>query len=167
MKFLVALGLSAALLTANGLAAEQGDVDFVVGSSLPPDVWEALSKGNAYAVEARINPFYLQGDFDGDGWRDTAVLVKERASGKHGAALVFKGGKVRIVGAGKDMGDGTKDLDWMDAWYVEPKGKVQQGATDEAPPKLKGDAIMAIKTESASGLIYWNGARFRWYQQGD
>ena len=81
MKFLVALGLSAALLTANGLAAEQGDVDFVVGSSLPPDVWEALSKGNAYAVEARINPFYLQGDFDGDGWRDTAVLVKERASG--------------------------------------------------------------------------------------
>jgi hypothetical protein len=154
-------------LASAAIAAEREDIDFVAGASLPPEVWEALTGGNLYAIVSAINPFYLQGDFDGDGWRDTAVLVKERASGKKGAAIVFKGGKVRIVGAGKDVGDGTTSLDWMDAWYVERRGEVMQGATDEAPPTMKGDGIMAIKTESASGLIYWDGDRFRFYQQGD
>lgn len=155
------------ILAGQALAAEREDIDFVTGASLPPDVWESLTRGNSYAIVSLINPFYLQGDFDGDGWRDTAVLVKERTSGKRGVAVVFKGGKVRIVGAGKDAGDGTTDLDWMDAWYVERKGSVAQGATDEAPPELKGDGLMVIKTESGSGLIYWDGKRFRFYQQGD
>jgi hypothetical protein len=30
-----------------------------------------------------------------------------------------------------------------------------------------GEAIMAEKSESASGLIYWDGKRWRWYQLGD
>jgi hypothetical protein len=167
MKLMI-LAVSTLTLAAGPLqAAQRADVDFAVAASLPPDVWDALADANRYDVASTINPYYLQGDFDGDGYRDTAVLVKERATGRTGAAIVFKGGKVRIIGAGQDVGDGTTDLDWMDAWYVERKGKVEQGASEEAPPKLNGDAIMAIKTESASGLIYWNGKRFRWYQQGD
>ena len=55
----------------------------------------------------------------------------------------------------------------MDAWYVYDRGKVEQGAFEEAPPTLKGDALMVINTESASGLIYWDGDAFAWYQQGD
>jgi hypothetical protein len=148
-------------------AAGRDDIDFVIGSSLPPEVWTALEKANSYAVQSRINPFYLQGDFDGDGTRDAAVLVKERSSGKTGAAIVTKSGKLRVIGAGKDIGDGTDNLDWMDAWYVFSRGPVAQGATDERPPKLRGDAIAAIKTESATGLIWWDGKRFHWYQQGD
>jgi hypothetical protein len=44
---------------------------------------------------------------------------------------------------------------------------VQRGADETAPPTLKGDALMVIKTESASALIYWNGRGYSWYQQGD
>lgn len=165
---MIARALAFLLLSAAvSFAAERDDIDFVTAASLPPDVWEALTQGNSYAILSTINPFYLQGDFDGDGFRDTAVLVQERASGKKGAAIVFTGGKVRIVGAGQDIGDGTTDLNWMDAWYVEPKGKVAQGTTPETPPTMKGDGIMAIKTESGSGLIWWDGKRFNWYQQGD
>lgn len=155
------------MLSAPALAASREDIDFVAAASLPDEVWEALGKDSDYAVVTRINPFYLQGDFDGDGWRDTAVLVRERSSGRQGAIIVFRGGKMRVVGAGKDIGDGSTDLDWMDAWHVERKGRASQGATDEAPPTLKGDGIMVIKTESGSGLIWWDGKRFRWYQQGD
>ncbi|MCB1381163.1 MAG: hypothetical protein KDK89_22755 [Alphaproteobacteria bacterium] len=164
MKLVLALSLG---ITGTALAAGRDDIGYLAAASLPPQVWEALAKGDRYKAVTRINPYYLQGDFDGDGVRDTAVLIQDRASGKHGAAIVFAGGKVRVIGAGKDSGDGTTDLDWMDAWYVEPRGKVQRGAANEAPPRLVGDAIMAIKTESASGLIYWDGKRFRWYQQGD
>jgi hypothetical protein len=152
-------------IPATAVSAE--DVDFTARSNLPPAIIQILQSQTAYRIETRINPFYLQGDFDGDGWRDTAVLVSERSSGKKGAALVFKNGKLRVIGAGKDVGDGTEDLDWMDAWYVHPKGKVGGGAGDEPAPKLRGDAIMAIRTEAASGLIWWDGKRFRWYQQGD
>jgi hypothetical protein len=28
-------------------------------------------------------------------------------------------------------------------------------------------AILAEKQESASGLIFWDGKQYRWYQQGD
>jgi hypothetical protein len=159
--------LAALVLLATGaMAAERSDIDAVTAASLPDAVWSALAQHSGYAVQSGINPFYLQGDFDGDGVRDTAVLVKEKASGKTGVALLFKGGAVRIAGAGKDYGDGDS-LDWMDAWYVEPKGKAAQGASDRPPPKLRGDALLAIRTKSGSGLIYWDGKQFCWYQQGD
>ena len=148
-------------------AASRDDIDFVASISLPPEVWEVLEKHNEYSVETRINPFYLRGDFDADGKSETAVLVKHRPTGKKGMALVSITGKLRVIGAGEKGGEELDNFDWMDAWYVFPKGKVEQGASEEAPPKLKGDAIAAIKTEAASGLIWWDGKRFRWYQQGD
>jgi hypothetical protein len=55
----------------------------------------------------------------------------------------------------------------MDAWQPYPKGIVKPGAADSSHPKLKGDAIGAEKTESASELIYWDGEKFVWYQQDD
>jgi hypothetical protein len=147
--------------------ASREDLDFVIASSLPPAVVEAFEKHADIAFEARLNPFYLQGDFDGDGRRDTAVLIKDRKTGTHGIGIALKAGRIAIVGAGRKIGDDPGDFAWMDAWYVEPKGNVAQGATDEAPPKLKGDAIMVIKTEAASALLYSDGKRFRLYQQGD
>jgi hypothetical protein len=90
----------------------------------------------------------------------------EKASGKNGIAFILRQ-SIEIVGAGKTIGNGGDDLSWMDAWYVYKQGTVEQGAFDGSPPKLKGDAVMAIKTESASGLIYRNGSGFAWYQQGD
>lgn len=157
------------LLTSVSFAAGSADLDYVTGASLPPQIAEALGKypqSASYTLTARLNPYYVQGDFDGDGKTDTAILVVQKASGKHGIAFILDRG-VRVVGAGKSIGNGGDDLSWMDAWYVFAKDKVEQGAFDEAPPRLKGDALMAIKTESASGLIYWNGSGFAWYQQGD
>jgi len=139
-----------------------------VAASLPPAVVEALAEFpevSRYALSSRLNPYYLQG-FDGDDTGDTAVLVAEKASGKEGIAVVLASG-IRIIGAGQSTGSGGDDFEWIDAWYVYDRGKVEQGAFEEAPPALKGDALMVIKTESASGLIYWDGDAFAWYQQGD
>jgi hypothetical protein len=152
------------------LAAGPEDLDFTVAANLPPEVIEILRGSTStgqLVLSSRINPFYLQGDFDGDGRGDAALLVKDRSTGKQGIMIVRNNRQINVIGAGTAIGNGGDDLEWMDAWYVYRKSKVEQGAFDGAPPELRGDALMALKTESSSGLIYWDGSAFRWYQQGD
>jgi hypothetical protein len=165
------MAMVAALTPLAAFCASIDDLPPAVAASLPAEVSAVLEGGTTlapYVLDAHVNPFYLQGDFDGDGRRDTAILVKNRASGKFGIAVFLAGGKSPIVlGAGKGFGNGSDDFSWMDAWSVQPKGPVRQGASNEPPPKLKGDALLVMHTESASALVYWNGKSFAWYQQGD
>lgn len=55
----------------------------------------------------------------------------------------------------------------MDRWSLQ-KNKIEQGADEsEKPPVAKGDALLLEKVDAASGLAYWDGSKFNWYQQGD
>src|SRR6478672_11147267 len=71
---------------------------------VPDAVKKALtngSPGKQYDLSFRINPSYLEGDFNGDDKMDVAVLVTERSTGKLGIAIVHDtSGKVTILGAG-------------------------------------------------------------------
>lgn len=152
--------------------AQPDDLDFETSSSLPPLVLDVLSwnreRLSMYMLSAHLNPYYLQADFDGDGRADTAILVKERTTGKSGILIVEGTGKgFTVLGAGQPLGNGGDDFSWMDAWYVYPRARVQRGADGSNPPALRGDALMVMKTEAASALVYWNGMEYAWYQQGD
>ena len=115
-----------------------------------------------------MNPAYLEGDFNGDGNMDVAVLVKERSSGKLGIAIVNgTTGKVTIVGAGIGIGNGGDDFQWMDSWQVYSKTRSAHANGESSIPHLRGDALLVEKSEAASALIYWNGKRYVWSQQGD
>ena len=127
-----------------------------------------VSTGKEYDLSFRVNPYYLEGDFNGDGKRDVAVLVKERATGKLGIAIVHgTTGKVTILGAGIGIGNGGDDFEWMDSWQVHAKTRAAHAAGETSVPRLRGDALLVEKSEAASGLIYWNGKRYVWSQQGD
>ena len=147
------------------------EIDFVTLANLPPLVRESFEnspQAKRYAFSAHINPFYLHGDFDGDGQLDTAVWITERATGKSGIAIFHaKANRLVIVGAGRDLGNAGDNFSGLDAWHVFRRRPVQRGADGKPPPKLRGDALMVMKTEAASGLIYWDGKRYGWYQQGD
>jgi hypothetical protein len=173
MKLVQTAAFVLLLAVSNGaLAIEADDLPFVTSSSLPPNVMEALRTfpgSSKYALRANMNPFFVQGDFNGDRKLDTAVLVSERATGKHGIAVVHAGSRsIHVLGAGQTIDDRGDNYNWLDAWYTFPKGIVDQGiGEDDPPPVLIGDALMVIKTESASALIYWTGKQYKWYQQGD
>ena len=112
-----------------------------------------------------MNPFYLRGDFNGDGKIDVAVLVKQRSTGKVGIAIINGApGKITILGAGTTSGNGGDDFEWMDSWEIYSKGRMPNGTS---VPKLRCDALLVIKSEAASALICWNGKRYVWLQQGD
>ena len=135
---------------------------------VPDAVKRALTKkslGKEFDLSFRISPSYLEGDFNGDGKMDIAVLVKERSTGKLGIAIVDgTTGKVTILGAGIRIGNGGDDFEWMDNWKVYSK---QHKTSYANAPRFRGDALLVGKSEAASALIYWNGKRYVWLQQGD
>ena len=126
------------------------------------------STGKKYDLSSYIDPCYLEGDFNGDGKLDAAVLMKERSTGKLGIAIVHgTTGKVTILGAGIVVGNGGDDFQWMDSWQVSSKAHVGHLAREATLPGLRDDVLLLEKSEAASALIYWNGQRYVWYQQGD
>jgi hypothetical protein len=153
-------------------AAEPTDLDFAVASSLPSELVEylrATSGDEPYALSSWLNPYYLQADFNGDGRADIAVLVREKATDKRGVLIVHVGASQHcVLGAGNSLGNGGDDFSWMDAWHTRVRGVVEQSVHEErGPPSLPGDALVVIKAEAASGLVYWTGTEYSWYQQGD
>jgi len=96
--------------------------------NIPEAVERAMAKGllaKEYEVSFQVNPFWLSGDFNGNGNLDVAVLVKQRSTGKVGIAIIHGGmSKVAILGAGLVIGNGDDDFKWKDYWQVYPKGHV-------------------------------------------
>ena len=159
------------------------ELTFPQRSSLPwwnRSALRQLDPPDRYEFSSRLNPFYLHADFDGDNKQDVAIWIRNRESNKSGIAIIHREtGKTYLVGAGNPIVNGAGEvlwaksksgdsLDFIDAWLVYEKGRVAQGAGEVgSPPILKGDTLLLIKTESASGLIYWTGKHYAWYQQGD
>jgi hypothetical protein len=152
----------------------------VVLASPEPELWRwnlpdwsreivaSAEKRDHLTLSNRLNPFYLQGDFDGDGRLDLAALVESAKDRKAGILVLLRARSDGIVlGAGRPVGDHGDDFSWMDVWSVYPKGPVGRGADEKVSPRLRGDALLVEKSEAASALLYWNGKGFGWYQQGD
>ena len=113
-----------------------------------------------------INPFYLQGDFDGDGRPDYIVRVVHRkhGSGFEDLALLSSGG-VRWLS--KDIGHKYPGPSWCVVFKNETILTSLFENSKAKPPKLLGDAIMVLKPEETSSILYWNGKRFDTYWKGD
>ncbi|MGE5112748.1 MAG: hypothetical protein ACM3JB_17920 [Acidobacteriaceae bacterium] len=129
-----------------------------------------------YALADRLNPFYLRGDYDGDGKPDYAVFVINKATKKHGIVVVKSSTTgVDILGAGGAklrVGTGSdsyllEDFDWMDEWYVQRKQRVSEELGSEVAAIMRDEGIVVGKSESASALVFWNGKRWLWRQMGD
>lgn len=123
-----------------------------------PPAWSVKvfsQKLNArYELVQKLEPSFYVGDFNGDGKSDVALLIKEKSTAKVGIAIVEGGErKIKIVGGGNSFGNGGDDFSWMDVWSIRHTGKV--------------DRLYVAKTEAASAVIYWDGSRYKWQQEGD
>ena len=148
------------ILSSAGWGAKPEDLDFVLAGSLPrwvADYLRATDELNSYALAAWINPYYLQADLNGDGWADIAILARQKGTNKSGILIIHGTTNESIVlGAGSSFSNGGDDFSWLDAWFVHPRGMVGQGATDEAPPLLRGDAS---RSGERYRLLDWHRVR--------
>jgi hypothetical protein len=174
--------LAAAVLCTSQPAFAAGEQNWLRGAAGDPknrpELWntpewvmELVRKkqfDRTYRFITRLNPYYLRGDFNGDGRADVAVLIERLSDKKQGIAIFHFGeATIRVVGAGRPLNNGLDDFSWMDIWYVYPKMPVEQGVEEGPPPKLRGEALSVEQWESGSAIVYWNGQQYVWYQQGD
>src|SRR2546423_5402721 len=89
---------------------------------IPEVINRAVTNGllpKEYELSFRVNPFYLRGDFIGDGKADIAILVKQRSTGKLGIAIINGAtDKVTVVGAGNAIGNGGDDFAGRGKWQL-------------------------------------------------
>lgn len=126
-------------------------------------------KTDGLTILTDINPFYLRGDFDGDGRSDYAVQVR---SGTDGTGVLICAGNdsIFLLGSGINGGSRFSDME-RDAflaprWEVftkEAVGGLQRFQSNVPRPvsSVKAEAIAMIWEDGIS-LIYWNGDKFRW-----
>src|SRR5262245_31920002 len=134
--------------------------------SVPEEVTACLESEQGYAVDPGVNPFYLRGDIDDDGWFDYVAAVTH--GGQRGILVCWGGGdrKPTALGAGHWFLK-MKDLTFA-GWRIHPRSvKVTQGEGEGRPPKLHGDVFVLRLEERPSVVIYWTGEQFRWYEQGE
>lgn len=142
--------------------SQSTDLEQYVNWNLPTWVNNSFQENEldkSYEFVHLINPFLLRGDFNGDNSPDICVLIKEKISGKRGIAI-FHGASndYYIMGAGQSFENGGDDFAWLGVWMVK---------RSKALDKQKGEGIYLAKPESASGLVYWDGQKYRWKQMGD
>jgi hypothetical protein len=136
-------------------------------TGVPDSIWHIASSAgldSVYAISLQLqSPPYLDGDFDGDGVSDAAVLIEHRATGKVGIAVVRRGTRqVTILGAGS-AADGPDDLSWIGNWDVFRKGSTLHLTIRDRPSaQLIADALWVGKRDSVSGFYLWNGSRYGW-----
>jgi len=140
--------------------------------NLPAWACEAAYDANLharYSVYSAINPFFLSADFNGDGKPDIAVWVMEKRSRKLGVVVLHRGNKQPFVlGAGKAWEERGDTFLGIDMWSLIPKGETLDAMFDEPRKvRLKNDALLLGRFESASFAVYWDGKKYASYQLSD
>jgi len=126
-----------------------------IKADMPYELDVCLEDEPTVEADGRINPFYLSGDFDGDGITDFAVQVKSKTSKAYDVLFCFGNGKRILWPAG-----GSNDAQY-DCWWLMPKG----GKLLSVYPQVKHDAINVGITDEGGGVLYWTGKKFGWIPQ--
>ncbi len=126
------------------------------------------------------SPYYLKGDFFGDGISDIAVLLKDKkGTTKIGIINYNETNCVHILGAENDPFK-ICDYSWVGIFEKVNKGEVLWSNYDDdkgdfvdfkdvpenEKVKLDYNAIYVHASESCGGgFIYWKNGKFNWLQQ--
>lgn len=119
----------------------------------------ACGLGRPYALDRRLAPATLSGDFDGDGAHDIAAPVARDGDGAAGIAVCRAGTWLHLVGFDDDGAGALADLAAVDGWRLLARAAPGQAAGGASQP-LRGDAI-TLSAAGAERLLFWDGAEFR------
>jgi len=117
-------------------------------------------------VDTLTNPYYLRGDFNGDGIQDYAVAVKGQKTRRNGILVCLARRGPFLIGADRvttpPFSDMPEDNFVAPFWEVATRSEVLGfQKNNRVVPLPKGEVIKMI-WEDGIHYIYWDGTRFRW-----
>ncbi len=118
-----------------------------------------LNKLNFFASH---NPFFLRGDFDGDGNIDYAITVENVENKKEGLLVCFASKKKKAVLIGPALK--TPPFWSLRTWDIQTADEIKDLVDHKNNPiniSPKGESIV-MTWEDSVGVIYWNGKEFLW-----
>ena len=138
----------------------------------PVQVRECLKKPAAadLSVTTDTNPYYLRGDFDGDGKPDYAVAVRGSKSKRNGILVCAGNDRIYVLGADQPLKPPFSDLqddnfvsrNWAVYTPIQTRELTAWKGNVPLPlPPVFGETIAMI-WEDGIALIYWDGHQFRW-----
>lgn len=127
---------------------------------------DLLLKGE-YKFDDRLNPLYLEEDFNVDGEMDIALPIYNKNNGKKGIAIIHgQTNNVSILGAGKKYKNGhSDDINWFNIWFVNRNKINPQGVDATEPLRLKNPSIQIEKSVVGGGQLFWNGKEYEYFHQ--
>ncbi|MBA3674244.1 MAG: hypothetical protein H0W75_04680 [Chitinophagaceae bacterium] len=146
---------------------------------IAPVVSNPYGFDTTYEISKEHAPFMVTGYFNQDKTLDTAVLIRNKSTGKD-ALLIKHGGteKSFLLKKGKDVGTDFDDFNWVGQFAVTKKGtKVWDNVIDDeivgedqVPESkkyiLKTDGIFVhVDEASGGGIIYFTNGKYVWVQQ--
>lgn len=127
-----------------------------------------------YVFDDRLNPFYLEEDFNGDQHLDIAIAIREYRSGKLGFVIVHgQTFESFIIGAGVQIKNIWYDnMNEIDVWKINRNKENKPGLIEEedihfnkGPLILENPSIQIEKSELGGGQIYWDGKEYVYFHQ--
>lgn len=155
-SFAFVLLLTAAFTWQRGLEAQSID-----SNNIPDEIRSCLRSSPGLKLDGSINPFYISGDYDGDGVTDFAVLVRsqaDRGAGIHHILFCFGRGKPILWDAGTEPDAASSPFT---GWVLVRK----QSKLLSIHPKIKHDSLAIFIGEEGGGLVYWDGQKLAWQQE--
>lgn len=136
-------------------------------------ILDGLVIKEAYQLDNRLNPLYLEADFNGDGQLDIALPIQHHSSQKVGFAIIHrKSLDIHILGAGIPIKNGlADDMNFIDVWKVNRQEINEAGAEETTGTGEKGALLLTHpslqieKSEVGGGLLYWNGKEYAYFHQ--
>lgn len=114
----------------------------------------------------KINPYYLRGDFDGDGNIDLAISIVGAKSSRIGILVCHASGYVVVLRGDnkpvKTFSEMADDNFISGNWTVMEKSDVTRRMNKmKAKYRVLGEAIF-MPWDDGDSMILWDGSKFQW-----
>jgi hypothetical protein len=150
--------LAVALLGVTPAAAQISRTTFAGLPRWADNALIAAGLGRQFTLASQLNPTYDFGDFDGDGFFDVAVGIKDAGGLRYGIAIVHRIDRsVHVVGAGQPVGNGRDQLSRTASWGVSSPRHGRHLAFGR-------DVLYVSQPGAHDGWLAWDGRAYVWIE---